>query len=136
MNVRSTMAVWMGRCAGIAVLVFPIASGHAQRNVGSKTADASTGGDPACARNRRWCGRAETLPDFDGSAAVSDPGTEGFIADLEIDAQRRVTNAAFTPKLDAVIEYQLTQDAGNWLFLPPVENGRAVARRMQLPLKL
>lgn len=58
-----------------------------------------------------------------------------LLADLEIDAQGRVTHVAFEPKLDAVVEYQLLQVAQTWLFLPAVEQGRPEPRRVKLPLK-
>lgn len=57
-------------------------------------------------------------------------------ADLELDARGAVTTAVFEPKLPAVVEYQLIQDAGTWLFLPLVEGGQAKATRVRLPLRL
>ena len=59
-----------------------------------------------------------------------------LLADLELDAQGRVTGAAFTPQLEAVVEYQLQQDAATWLFLPGIERGEPRAQRVRLPLKL
>lgn len=59
-----------------------------------------------------------------------------LLAEIEIDAAGRVTSAAFEPKLDAVVEYQLVQVAQTWLFLPAVENGQPQARRVKLPLTL
>ncbi len=55
---------------------------------------------------------------------------------LELDARGTVTEAAVEPKLPAVVEYQLIQDATTWLFLPQVEGGRARATRVKLPLRL
>lgn len=55
---------------------------------------------------------------------------------LELDARGTVTEAAVEPKLPAVVEYQLIQDATTWLFLPQVEGGQARATRVKLPLRL
>jgi thiol-disulfide isomerase/thioredoxin len=59
-----------------------------------------------------------------------------LLADLDVDERGRVTRIEVTPKLEAVLDYQLQQDAQGWLFLPLVEHGRARAQRVQLPLKL
>lgn len=59
-----------------------------------------------------------------------------LVATLEIDERGRVTEARFEPALDAVVAYQLEQDAQEWLFLPAVREGMARAQRVKLPLKL
>ncbi|MEY2881198.1 MAG: hypothetical protein RLZZ15_3578 [Verrucomicrobiota bacterium] len=57
-------------------------------------------------------------------------------AALEIDAHGKVTAASFTPPLPAVLAYQLERDADTWLFLPAVEDGRAKAVKVVLPISL
>lgn len=59
-----------------------------------------------------------------------------LVATIDLDEQGRVASVAFEPKLETGVEYQLIQDAETWLFLPAVEDGRAIAQRVQLPLEL
>ena len=61
---------------------------------------------------------------------------KNLVARIELDPQGSVTGVTFEPKLDTVVEYQLVQEAEKWLFLPAVEQGRAVARRVEMPIKL
>jgi thiol-disulfide isomerase/thioredoxin len=58
------------------------------------------------------------------------------VATLDIDETGHVLDAAIEPKLPTVLQYQLVSDAEKWLFLPAVEKGVAVRRKVQLPLKL
>lgn len=62
--------------------------------------------------------------------------TKNLVARIELDPQGRVNGVTFEPKLDTVVEYQLMQEAEKWLFLPAVEQGRNVARRVEMPIKL
>ena len=57
-------------------------------------------------------------------------------ATIDIDEQGRVTAARFEPQLSAVLDYQLVQDAENWLFLPALDHGRPKPVRVSLPLML
>jgi len=57
-------------------------------------------------------------------------------ATLEIDEQGKVTSAHFEPQLPPVLDYQLVQDAGNWLFLPALDHGQPKRVRVSLPLML
>jgi thiol-disulfide isomerase/thioredoxin len=57
-------------------------------------------------------------------------------ATLSIDERGRVTNAKFEPELPTAIDFQMNRDAGNWLFLPAVEGGKAKAIKVILPLQL
>lgn len=57
-------------------------------------------------------------------------------ATLRIDAAGHVTDAAFAPKQEAAIDYDLVHDAGQWLFLPEVRDGKPVASKVVLPLQL
>lgn len=57
-------------------------------------------------------------------------------ATLSIDERGRVTDAKFEPALPTAIEFQLSQDADNWLFLPSVEHGTPKAVKAVLPLQL
>ena len=57
-------------------------------------------------------------------------------ATLSLDEGGRVLEAAFEPHLPAVLDYQLVHDAGDWLFLPAIKNGKAVAITVMLPLSL
>jgi len=59
-----------------------------------------------------------------------------IMATLKIDEQGRVTEAKFEPELPTAIDFQLNQDASSWLFLPAVEQGRARAMKVSLPLQL
>lgn len=54
--------------------------------------------------------------------------------DLSVDAQGRVTDAEFFPKLDAVTKENLTRNAETWLFLPAVVKGEPQAKTVRLPL--
>jgi hypothetical protein len=54
---------------------------------------------------------------------------------LTIDARGRVTDARIEPQLPAALDFQLTQDVENWLFLPAVADGHAVATRVRLPIR-
>ncbi len=71
-----------------------------------------------------------------------DPGsyqtlkTKSLNVVLEIDERGRVTDAKAQPELPSALDYQLTQDAGTWLFLPAVADGRARASKAILPIKL
>jgi hypothetical protein len=58
------------------------------------------------------------------------------VASLEIDETGHVLDANIEPELPAVLQHQLVNDAGNWLFLPAVENGIAIRRKVTMPLKL
>lgn len=55
---------------------------------------------------------------------------------LEIDERGRVTNAKIEPRLPAALDFQLTQEAETWLFLPAVADGHAKATRVVLPISL
>jgi thiol-disulfide isomerase/thioredoxin len=57
-------------------------------------------------------------------------------ATLEIDEHGRVADAAIEPELPAVLNHQLVNDAGTWLFLPAVEKGRATRKTAKLPISL
>ena len=61
---------------------------------------------------------------------------KSLMASLTIDERGRVTDARFEPALPTALDYQLVQDAGNWLFLPAVEDGRPKAVKVTLPLQL
>jgi thiol-disulfide isomerase/thioredoxin len=59
------------------------------------------------------------------------------IATLDIDEAGRVQEASLDPELPTVLNFQLLNDVtASWLFLPSVENGRAVRKTVKLPLKL
>ena len=60
--------------------------------------------------------------------------TKALTAVLEIDERGCVTDAKIEPELPAVIEFQLEQDAKEWLFLPAVSNGHAKPIRAKLPI--
>jgi thiol-disulfide isomerase/thioredoxin len=62
--------------------------------------------------------------------------TKEVVATLQIDEKGCVVDASVEPELPTVLNYQLVNDAGSWLFLPAVEDGRAVSRKVKLPLKL
>jgi hypothetical protein len=53
---------------------------------------------------------------------------------LEIDERGKVTSARFEPELPTVLDFQLVRDAGEWLFLPAVDHGRAKATKVVFPL--
>ena len=55
---------------------------------------------------------------------------------LDIDEKGIVQDTKIEPKLPAVIEYELLNTAGTWLFLPAVEEGKPRAMRVALPLKI
>lgn len=55
---------------------------------------------------------------------------------LDVDEKGNVRDATIEPKLPAVIEYQMINDVGSWLFLPAVEDGKPRAMRVALPLKI
>lgn len=57
-------------------------------------------------------------------------------ATLSIDEHGRVTEAKFEPELPTALDFQLNQDAGNWLFLPAVDHGQPKAVKAVLPLQL
>lgn len=57
-------------------------------------------------------------------------------ATLTIDEKGKVTDAKFEPALPTAIDFQMSQDAGNWLFLPPVKNGQPKGVKIALPLNL
>jgi thiol-disulfide isomerase/thioredoxin len=57
-------------------------------------------------------------------------------AKLKLDERGRVLEASFEPKLPSVIEYELVKDAGEWLFLPTVVDGKPQAKTIHLPLRL
>jgi thiol-disulfide isomerase/thioredoxin len=55
---------------------------------------------------------------------------------LEIDERGHVTDAKIEPRLPTALDFQLTQEAETWLFLPAVAAGRAKATRVLLPINL
>lgn len=55
-------------------------------------------------------------------------------ATLEIDEHGCVTSAQIDPKLPTVLDYQLTGDAGSWLFLPAIKDGQPMSTKAILPL--
>jgi thiol-disulfide isomerase/thioredoxin len=55
---------------------------------------------------------------------------------LEIDERGHVTDVKAEPELPSALDFQLTQDAGTWLFLPAVADGRARPSKAILPIKL
>ena len=55
---------------------------------------------------------------------------------LELDDKGCVTSADFEPKQSAVIDYNLVNDAADWLFLPAVRDGHAVPTKVVMPLQL
>jgi thiol-disulfide isomerase/thioredoxin len=57
-----------------------------------------------------------------------------FTARLDIDKSGHVTHATFEPQLPVAIDYQLTQDAESWLFLPSLGNGRPRLAHVELPI--
>lgn len=59
-----------------------------------------------------------------------------LLATLRINERGQVEEARIEPRLPAVLDQQLVSDAQQWLFLPRVENGRAVSTTAKLPLKL
>ncbi len=61
---------------------------------------------------------------------------EELMASLTIDEKGVVQDVTIEPKLSAVLEHQLVNDAGTWLFLPAVKDGKAIAAKATLPLKL
>ena len=61
---------------------------------------------------------------------------KSIMANIEIDERGTVADVTFEPELPAVLNHQLTQDAGQWLFLPMVENGIARRKKAQLPLEI
>ncbi len=61
---------------------------------------------------------------------------EALTATLTIDERGRVTDSKFEPELPTALDFQLNQDAGTWLFLPVVENGRPKGVKVGLPLML
>lgn len=59
-----------------------------------------------------------------------------MVATLDIDEKGTVQNASIEPELPAVLNYQLVNDAEKWLFLPAVQNGKAIAQKVKLPLTI
>jgi len=55
---------------------------------------------------------------------------------LEIDERGRVTDAKIEPSLPTALDFQLTQEAGTWLFLPAVAGGRPKSAHVILPISL
>lgn len=55
---------------------------------------------------------------------------------LSVDPTGKVTDSTFEPKQTAVIADSLAHDAAEWLFLPKVKDGVAVATQAALPVKL
>ena len=62
--------------------------------------------------------------------------TDQLLATLAIDENGAVLQATFEPKLPAVLDHQLGNDAGTWLFLPVVKDGLPRPATVTLPLKL
>ena len=54
---------------------------------------------------------------------------------LAIDEHGCVTDVKIEPQLSTVLEYELEQDAGRWLFLPAVINGQPKSARVKLPIR-
>jgi hypothetical protein len=59
-----------------------------------------------------------------------------LMAQVSLDAKGRVTDIEFSPRLDAVEEYELKRAAEDWLFLPAVVHGQAKAISVSLPIDL
>lgn len=55
---------------------------------------------------------------------------------LEIDERGHVTDVEIEPKLPTALDFQLTQDAQSWLFLPAVADGHPRSTRVILPISL
>jgi hypothetical protein len=55
---------------------------------------------------------------------------------LQIDPRGHVTDAKIDPPLPAALDFLLTQEAETWLFLPAVADGRPIAARVVLPIRL
>lgn len=61
---------------------------------------------------------------------------KSLTATLSLDAKGCVMSAEFEPKQSAVNDYSLVNDASDWLFLPAVRDGHAVATKVVIPLQL
>ncbi|HUR59855.1 MAG TPA: thioredoxin-like domain-containing protein [Opitutaceae bacterium] len=55
---------------------------------------------------------------------------------LDLDEKGQVVDAEVAPKLPAVVERSMVDDAGKWLFLPAVEKGEPVRKRAVLPVSI
>jgi len=62
--------------------------------------------------------------------------TKQLKALLEIDDRGHVTDAKIEPSLPTALEFQLTQEAETWLFLPAVAGGRPKSAHVILPISL
>jgi thiol-disulfide isomerase/thioredoxin len=108
--------------------------------------------DPANSQARRILHRVAVLQHVRAAGGGSSPA-QPYVVDLDLrryqtlevaelsatlhlDADGKVLDAKFEPKLPTVIEYDLTRDAENWLFLPAVKDGHPQPQSVVLPLTL
>jgi len=61
-------------------------------------------------------------------------GIAQVTATLTVDARGRVTDAEFTPELDAIVRNMLARQTEDWLFLPAIVNGKPQSSSLQLPI--
>lgn len=54
---------------------------------------------------------------------------------MTVDAAGRVQDAEFSPALEFIAEQQLQREAEAWLFVPAVQQGRAVTSTITIPLR-
>lgn len=100
----------------------PSASGH--RLARAKHLHAAAGGD-------RELEPYLVVPDSKRLRTLTVPNVT---AQLTLDATGHVSDAEFTPQLDAVSKNQLARDAESWLFLPRIVGGQPQPAVIKVPL--
>jgi thiol-disulfide isomerase/thioredoxin len=55
---------------------------------------------------------------------------------VDIDASGKVTDVRSEPQLSIVLQDRLSHDASDWLFLPAIKDGKAVAQTVTMPVQI